>query len=700
MAEGTRGKRVTGRKKAALLGLCLFGLISFCLTMRRVEGKSEQGLVLNEVCAHNFSIIEEKYRGYSDYIEVYNAGTETVDLKGYGLSDKRGEVKYSFPEAALAPGSFMLVFAVGEELETEEAVFADFCISDNDTVYLTDAEGRVLDSVSMVPTADDIVLARTEDGAGDWETMSGTPYESNEKGKTRSVASDIAAPVLSAQSGFYEEEFLLEIDAGENMVYYTTDGSLPTTESQRYSGPIRIADISGEENVYRSRDDFSDNPEDICTEKVDKAVVVRAVSVNEQGEISRDTIGTYFVGKDYSEKYANYLVVSLTADPDDLFGEDGIYVLGEKYAEYLENLEKWGEEAAVNGINANFLQRGREWERRAWLECFDVGGNLCHTQLVGLRINGSSTRFGAVKSFKIYARERYDGNCFIDGELLPGSSGQRSLVLRHGIGKSQFLQSLAESEEVATQNYQPCILFLNGEFWGEYCIQERISREFVAGCYGLEPEKIIFRKGEEESLSPYEEGFERSCAEYEMLQESIESWYASGEDCYAEIDACIDIQSYMDYLCYQIFFANGDFSDHKNAAIWKYAGVRDEREKTDGRWRWILFDLDLTLEDVSRDSFRERMPYTEYVLWDDPLFASLMRSDRFREDFVHTLQEMCSEELDYVNIMQKLKEQEGLYGSLLSDSDREFIKERETYLMEYVSRYFGEENEDGKEYTE
>ena len=61
-------------------------------------------------------------------------------------------------------------------------------------------------------------------------------------------------------------------------------------------------------------------------EPVDKATIVRAVAVNSEGERSAVITETYFVGLD--EAYREETVISLIADPEALFGINGIYVTG------------------------------------------------------------------------------------------------------------------------------------------------------------------------------------------------------------------------------------------------------------------------------------------------------------------------------------------------------------------------------------
>ena len=39
---------------------------------------------------------------------------------------------------------------------------------------------------------------------------------------------------LSAPAGFYDEPFSLTMEAGEHIIYYTLDGSMPTMESPVY----------------------------------------------------------------------------------------------------------------------------------------------------------------------------------------------------------------------------------------------------------------------------------------------------------------------------------------------------------------------------------------------------------------------------------------------------------------------------------
>ena len=46
---------------------------------------------INEVCTQNKSCLADSYGEYSDWIELYNAGNETADLTGCGLSDDAAE---------------------------------------------------------------------------------------------------------------------------------------------------------------------------------------------------------------------------------------------------------------------------------------------------------------------------------------------------------------------------------------------------------------------------------------------------------------------------------------------------------------------------------------------------------------------------------------------------------------------------------
>ena len=57
-------------------------------------------------------------------------------------------------------------------------------------------------------------------------------------------------PVPSAPGGYYPHPFTLTLDTpSQGTVYYTTDGSTPTTESQRYTGGIPLENRSSQPNV-------------------------------------------------------------------------------------------------------------------------------------------------------------------------------------------------------------------------------------------------------------------------------------------------------------------------------------------------------------------------------------------------------------------------------------------------------------------
>ena len=143
---------------------------------------------------------------------------------------------------------------------------------------------------------------------------------------------------FSVKSGFYDSPFDLEITAPEGSeIYYTLDGSIPTTDSTRYVSPIPVTDRSADENKLSAHRDIaqpvSDSDAFVPTKKVDKATVLRAVAVDKNGVQSPVVSCTYFVG--FGEKadfYKNVKTVSMLTDESALFDcEKGIYALGKVY---------------------------------------------------------------------------------------------------------------------------------------------------------------------------------------------------------------------------------------------------------------------------------------------------------------------------------------------------------------------------------
>jgi hypothetical protein len=75
-----------------------------------------QRVVLNEIMSSNTSVVFDEDFDSSDWIELYNADSIAVDLKGYGLSDDSLNVqKWIFEDKILQPGEHFLIFASGKD---------------------------------------------------------------------------------------------------------------------------------------------------------------------------------------------------------------------------------------------------------------------------------------------------------------------------------------------------------------------------------------------------------------------------------------------------------------------------------------------------------------------------------------------------------------------------------------------------------
>ena len=76
-------------------------------------------VVLNEIQAENATTIyNDVDSSNSDWIELYNKGTASVNLLGYGLSDNTTLYKWVFPSIDLPSHKHLLVFASGDNITT------------------------------------------------------------------------------------------------------------------------------------------------------------------------------------------------------------------------------------------------------------------------------------------------------------------------------------------------------------------------------------------------------------------------------------------------------------------------------------------------------------------------------------------------------------------------------------------------------
>ncbi|MBU0679276.1 MAG: lamin tail domain-containing protein [Verrucomicrobia bacterium] len=101
--------------------VCLGGVVSHAVDLR-----------INEFMAVNDTILQDADGDYSDWIEIYNAETTSVDLAGWHLTDSAGNLsQWTFPSTNIAAGAYLVVFASGknravsgEELHTDFALKA------------------------------------------------------------------------------------------------------------------------------------------------------------------------------------------------------------------------------------------------------------------------------------------------------------------------------------------------------------------------------------------------------------------------------------------------------------------------------------------------------------------------------------------------------------------------------------------------
>lgn len=437
---------------------------------------------------------------------------------------------------------------------------------------------------------------------------------------------------FSVTGGFYNETFPLELSYGDknSIIRYTTNGSSPTSSSTAYTSPLNM-----DEQLYSKSDIYTiktcpDNKW-FQPQSVQHCIVIRAAAFDNEGNrVSKIATNSFFINS-LGCNTNNLPVISICADSLDLFDyETGILVPGITFDP--TNPENSG----------NYSQSGDEWERICNFEYYNTENEGINQQ-AGLRTSGLSTKAIPQKGLKLYARKEYGKKRF-EYQFFDDISIQsfKHLKLKpfsagwNGAGVPDYIcNKMARYLDIDCLATKPVVLYLNGEYWGIYYLQEKPDERYIEDHYNVEPNNVNIIEGWNGKC---ENGYNITFLE---MKDYIEANDLSQEECYNHVASLIDIGSFIDYQIFEIFTINRD---------WPANNVRCWQHNFDGKWRWIFFDGDACLRNFSFDAFANAI-YTGDETWPSStastlFFRKLLENDDFYLRYITRFHEVITKILD------------------------------------------------------
>jgi hypothetical protein len=352
----------------------------------------------------------------------------------------------------------------------------------------------------------------------------------------------LTAPEIPVQSGFYNLPIGINItdqNPGPVSIYYTLNGSDPTTGSTLYTGtPVSI----GSNTVLKARS-FS-------AELLPSPIVTR----------------TFFFNVSHTTP-----ILSVVTDPSNLYGAAGIF-------------DNWW----------------HDWERAAYVDYFDSATQLIFSQQAGIQIDGGAggSRSHPQHSFRVEMDDGVLGSGPVYYPLIPNRPGRikyGKIYLRNG--SNQYLSypykdaCQVEGMAATTKNYysawRPVSVYINGSYFGLYELREKLDTEYFETLEDADPKSMDIL-----SLSYWYGGALRA------VEGSVDSFFIAYDSFlglnpadtlfWTQADQYFDMEWYTDYIIGESWMGNVD---------WPWNNIRIYRsDKTGYRWRFCIIDLELAMD--------------------------------------------------------------------------------------------------------
>ena len=565
-------------------------------------GSNESALVINEIMPANIDVCMDPSFNYGSWIELYNKSAQDIDITGWYLSDDAAD------RQQCPLGNRSRIVKAGGFLTLWFGHLDDYCLNqiefsmdyDSGHVYLFDTGGSEICSVEYQAIPARISYARTTDGGDTW-SMTGYPTPGATNTTSKFASAQLAAPKVNTDSRIYTGQMSFNVDVPQGAtLYYTLNGSTPAPgKDGTYIGGSSF-NVTGSE-VYRFRL-YKDGmlPSPVTTRSFIK------------------TANNYGVP-----------VVSIVTDREGLYNTNyGMWAIGPNGK-------------AGNG-RSDLCNWNRDWDRSVNIEIFDTYGNVILSQEAEITPSGRYSRANTPHPFKIKAKKKFGYDNYFP--FTPFSdkpyNKYQSLKFRSGGNnyqarlKDAALQTIIQRSglNLDCQSYQPVHHYINGQYQGIINIREPNNKDYAYSNYGFDEDEVdCFKLDHNNGGGGFTltEGSRDGWDEWVQLAQT-----AYNDLAYKRICEIVDVEEFANYMAVEFFLANED---------WPRNNIKAFRHKDDGRFRFVVFDLDHSFGSVNEvkdiDPFlsfdsQEYYPEGGYKAAMVTVFHNMLQNAAFRKLFV------------------------------------------------------------------
>ena len=498
-------------------------------------------LVINELMQSNVDCIMDDLNDFPDsWVELYNAGTEAVNLQHYrlGITDNSDEA-WQLPYQVVDAKQYALVYCD----KVAKGSHASFRLETGKggAVYLFEGSS-IKDKVEDLPKqpSPNIAYGRKTDGVDEWGyQLTPSPRAAN-TGEICDHDHILGQPVFSEKGCVFNgtKPMTLQLSLPEGCpegteIHYTTNGTEPTIYSAKYISEIPITG----------------------------STAIRAKLFCKGWLSPQSSVQSYI----FHDRDITIPFISIVTD-DRYFNDSKIGIF----------------------VNNKTHEKSKQvdWRRPINIELFDAEGEpsqinqLCETRITGAWSREASRQSMAIYSHKRFGKKNMEYEFFPD--QCPGLTNYKSVVLRNAGNDRDYIymrdavcqRVMAENGDIDWQAWRPSVVYINGKYWGLLNIRERANEHNIITHYdGLEDIDLLengeLKKGTKDSYNAFK------------------AFYSQHGHTLAEYAELMDWEEYIRITVMNHYFNNLDYPGNNNV-IWK---PRAEGAK----WRWIAKDLDYTM---------------------------------------------------------------------------------------------------------